>query len=110
MQDPNLQIFLSNATYLAKEFHKKILQAEAMTNLKILTQSIITRELAAVNSYTIMGATSSVTGGQRFPSSVSYKYDSDFNFEMTTEIQFYGKKVSTPINTSPIFVHRADTI
>ena len=111
MRDPDLEIFLSNATYLAKEFHKKILQAEAMTHLKTLTQSIITRELSPVDGYTIMGATtSSVLGGQHFPSSVSYKYDSDFNFEMTTEIQFYGKKVSTPITTSPIFVHRANVI
>ena len=76
------------------------------TNLKTLALSIIDKELDAptLGATNVMG--SAIKKIARAPISANYKYDSDYNFEFTLEIEFYGKHNAV----RPIFIHGNDSI
>ena len=104
--DPNIY-FKFKANNLCSYIKNNIVGGGIWTSLKTLAASIIDKELdtprssAATN---VMG--SAIQNIARAPISANYKYDSDYNFEFTLEIEFYGKHNAV----RPIFVHGNDSI
>lgn len=101
--DPNIN-FEFKANNLCSYIKNNIIGSGIWTNLKTLALSIIDKELDNPNSSNVMG--SGIKEIARAPISVSYKYDSDYSFEFSVEIEFYGKHNAL----RPIFVHGSDSI
>jgi len=104
--DPNIYFELK-ANNLCSYIKNNIIGSGIWTNLKTLALSIIDKELDAPQtsgSVKVMGG--AIKEIARAPISVSYKYDSDYSFEFSVEIEFYGKHNAL----RPIFVHGSDSI
>lgn len=94
----------SNFENIVNNVRAKILQGGSMTHLKSIITSITTAYFT--NAATQIVPTSVATNTSWIPTNVSYKYNSDLDFQMTVDLEFYAKKGSP----GPIFYYKTHSI
>lgn len=96
----------SNFENIVNNVRAKILQGGSMTHLKSIITSITTAYFT--DAATKIVPTSVATNTSWIPTNVSYKYNSDLDFQMTVDLEFYAKKISP--GPGPIFYYKTHSI
>jgi len=93
----------TNLKNIVTEVRSQILQNSSMTHLKAIITSL-------TNAYLVGGIvpTSVAQSTSWIPTNVSYKYNSELDFEMNVDLEFYAKKIST--GPGPIFYYKTHSI
>ena len=102
--DPiNNTITTTNLKNIVEKVRSLILQNASMTNLKAIITSLTLSYLdKGIIPTTVALSTSWI------PTNVSYKYNSELDFEMNVDLEFYAKKIST--GPGPIFYYKTHSI
>ena len=93
----------SNFENVVRNVRGKILDGASMTNLKVIITSITAKYFTSNDRVVPSSIAQSISW---IPTNVSYKYNSDLDFEMNVDLEFYAKKNSP----GPIFYYKTHSI